>query len=134
MTKNMNETYSEKFIETNKFNYVRQNFKPFLNHIKKSRSKNVVSFYNLSKTSLLIIPYPKKDKDNKYKNYKTLKDFIDNSPKSQQIKLWKKVSSCIKKMLKKNNKIWVSTHGLGIPYLHIRIDTNPKYYITNKFK
>ena len=108
LTKNMNEKYYEKFIETKKFNNIKQDFKPFLNHIKKSKCKDVVSFYNLSKTSLLVIPYPKKDKDKKYKNYKTLKDFIDNSSKSQQIKFWKKVSSSIKKMLKKSDKIWVN--------------------------
>ena len=134
ISKKMNEKYKEKFIETNKFNRVKQNHSVFEKNIKKSKNKNVISFYNLSKTSLLIVPYPKKNKDKTYKNYKTLKNFIDNSSEEQQIKFWKKVASGIKRMLKKNDKIWVSTHGLGVPYLHIRIDTVPKYYITKKFK
>ena len=37
-------------------------------------------------------------------------------------------------MLKKYGKIYVSTHGLGVPYFHLRIDLEPKYYITSKFK
>ena len=76
-----------------------------------------------------IIPYPKQNK-----KFTTLKHFIDNSTKLQQKRFWKKVSNSIKKMLKIYKKVWVSTHGTGVPYLHIRIDTIPKYYITNKFK
>ena len=34
---------------------------------------------------------------------------------------------------KKNNVIYVSTHGLAVPYLHVRLDTTPKYY-TGKLK
>lgn len=37
-------------------------------------------------------------------------------------------------MLKKHNKVWISTHGTGVPYLHVRIDTTPKYYQINKYK
>ena len=31
-------------------------------------------------------------------------------------------------MLKKYDNIWISSHGLGIDYLHIRICNYPKYY------
>ena len=57
---------------------------------------------------------------------------MDNATDKQQKEFWKKVVSSIKKMLKTNDKVWVSTHGKGVPYLHIRIDTNPKYYLTKK--
>ena len=30
--------------------------------------------------------------------------------------------------LNKNENIWISVHGLGVDYLHIRISNNPKYY------
>ena len=33
-----------------------------------------------------------------------------------------------------NENIWLSTHGLGIPWLHIRIDTIPKYYSYKNYK
>lgn len=36
-------------------------------------------------------------------------------------------------MLRNHAKIWISTYGLGVPYLHVRIDTRPKYYHTSKF-
>jgi len=30
--------------------------------------------------------------------------------------------------------LWVSTSGLGVPWLHIRIDTSPKYYAHTPYK
>lgn len=29
---------------------------------------------------------------------------------------------------KEHKKIWLSTSGLGVPWVHIRIDASPKYY------
>ncbi len=49
---------------------------------------------------------------------------------------WKQVSQNIiniSKTLHKNEKLWISTHGLGIYYLHVRISKKPKYYITSEF-
>ena len=120
--------YKEKFIQSNKLEKLRQNYKPFSKQIKEADNKYCLSFYNLDKTSLLIIPYPRKNK-----NFSTLKKFIDNSSKLQQKKFWMLVSESISIMLKKHNKIWVSTHGLGVSYLHVRIDTKPKYYKTTEF-
>ena len=129
ITSDMNEEYKEKFIQTNKFNKLNNDYRPFINKIVKSKNKYVLSFLNLSKKSLLIIPYPKKNK-----NFKTLKHFIDNASKLQQTIFWKKVAYSILKMLRKHNKVWISTHGTGVPYFHLRIDTFPKYYLTNNFK
>jgi len=129
ISSNGEEEYEEKFIESDLLDTMNQNYKLFQKYIIKSKNKYVISFLNLSKTSLLIIPYPRQNK-----KFTTLKHFIDNSTKLQQIKFWKKVSNSIKKMLKIYKKVWVSTHGTSVPYLHIRIDITPKYYITNKFK
>lgn len=40
---------------------------------------------------------------------------------AQQVALWKRVASVIKKLLKKHNELLISTHGHVIHYLHIRI-------------
>ena len=47
---------------------------------------------------------------------------------------WKRVALSAIKMLTNHKKVWISTHGMGVPYLHIRIDIKPKYYQTNKYK
>ena len=100
-----------------------QNNHAFIKYILKSKHKYAVSFLNLSKDTMLVIPMPRADK-----NYATLKDFVDNASPNQQKEFWKFVSQTIRKCMKKHDTLWVSTHGLGVPYLHIRISTQPKYY------
>ena len=129
ITKNQDTEYKEKFIENDDLHKMKQNYKSFSKKINQSKNKDVLSFFNLSKTSLLVVPKPRNNK-----KYTTLKQFMDNATDKQQKKFWKKVVSSVNKMLKTHDKVWVSTHGKGVPYLHIRIDTNPKYYLTKKFK
>ena len=126
--KNMNNNYKEKFIECDSLNTLQEDFSQFQKHIELSKNKYVTSFSNISGDSILIIPIPKKNK-----NFTTIKDFIDNSSINHQKLFWKRVVLEIKKILKDNDKIYVSTHGLGVPYFHLRLDKNPKYYKTKNF-
>jgi hypothetical protein len=126
--KNMENTYNEVFIENKNLKDLIQDYSSFSIYIDKSKNKYVTLFSNLSNSSILIIPMPKRNKD-----FTTIKDFIDNSSHYQQKIFWKKVSNEIKKILKTEDKIYVSTHGLGIPYFHLRLDKVPKYYETKEF-
>jgi len=106
----------------------------------------VTSFLNLSKKSLLVVPVPLRDsqkasvpvplrdsqKANKTFNYTTIKDFIDNAPQKQQIALWKHVAKLVKKLLKVVDTVYINTHGLGVYYLHVRLDIIPKYYYSKR--
>ena len=127
----MKNKYEEIFIENNSLENLVQDYSSFQKYIdeyKKNLKKNVVSFSNLGGDTGLIIPIPRKERD-----YTTIKDFIDNASISQQKIFWKKVASEIKKILKNNEKIYISTHGLGVSYFHLRLDKYPKYYHTKKF-
>jgi len=126
--KNMNNEYKEKFIENNELDKLHEDYNSYKKYIESSKNKYVTSFHNLSGDTILIIPIPKKNKD-----FTTIKDFIDNSTLYQQKMFWKKVSKEIKKQLKNNDKLYVSTHGLGIPYFHLRLSKYPKYYQTKNF-
>jgi hypothetical protein len=126
--KKMENEYNEIFIENNNLEKLEEDFSPFKEYIIKSKNKYALSFNNLSNDTILIIPIPKNNK-----NFTTIKDFIYNASKTQQIFFWKKVSNEIKKLLKKYDKIYVSAHGLGVSYFHLRLDTIPKYYITKEF-
>ena len=86
------------------------------------------SFYNLSGDSKLIIPIPKKGK-----YFTTIKDFIDTASLTQQKQFWKYAAEEIIDTLNHESKIYISTHGLGIPYFHLRLDTRPKYYQSQNF-
>ena len=118
--------FAEKYKVNNELP-LRQNSKSFKEYIVKSKNNNVTSFMNLSKDTLLIIPMPRNGNC-----YATIKDFCDNAPKVQQIEFWKQASKLIRKQLKKENKLWVSAHGLGVPYFHLRVCNKPKYYFDNE--
>jgi len=106
----------------------KQDYSPFNEYISKNLHKDVISFPNLTKDTLLIVPIPKKGK-----NFATIIDFVRNADEKQQSLLWKRVALEARKLLKKHN-IWISTHGMGVPYLHVRLDITPKYYGGSKLK
>jgi hypothetical protein len=107
----------------------KQNKTDFEEYIKNSQNKYVVSFPNLSKDTMLVIPMPFHRK-----NYSTLRDFIDNAPEIQQQEFWKKVAEVAKKFMNEKGKVWISVHGLGVHYTHVRISSSPKYYFDNELK
>jgi len=119
----------QKFIPDKRLNKLKPNYRPFAKHIKSSNNKYVVSFPNLSGDATLVIPMPRSDG----RSYATLKDFMDNATVVQQTAFWKRVAQQIEKMLETNKKLWISTHGLGVHYLHVRISKVPKYYLTKSF-
>ena len=114
--------FKEKF-KTNKNLPIKQNYENFNEYIKKTENKYVISFFNPSKDTLLVIPVPRKNK-----NFSTIKSFSDNSSEIQKKEFWKEASNLIKKQMKKEQYLWVSSHGMGVPYFHLRICNQPKYY------
>ena len=114
--------YIQSFI-TNEFLANVPNYQDFQYHIAKSPDKYVTSFLNLSKDTMLVVPMPVVGK-----NYTTLKDFIDNAPEIQQRFFWKKVAEVAKEFMNVRGKVWISVHGLGVDYTHVRIAASPKYY------
>jgi len=127
ITKNMDSKYKENFIINNSLPDI-QDYSSYQTYIIKSKNKYVISFPNLSGDSILIIPVPRKNK-----KMTTIKDFIDNASLTHQKYFWKYVGMEIEQILNTNDKIYVSTHGLGIPYFHLRLDKIPKYYQTKSF-
>lgn len=125
--KKLDSPYKEEFIESNEsdeLEKLQQDYSSFNEYIKNADNNYVTSFYNKSNDTLLIIPIP----DNK-KDYTTIKDFIDNADSNKQKIYWKYVSNKIKEFLQTNEKVYVSTHGLNVPYFHLRLCSYPKYYI-----
>lgn len=121
--------YKERFIKSEQLEKIpSQDYKSFSKQLLKNTNKYVTAFPNLSGDTMLIIPVPIKGK-----NYTTIKDFIDNAPKTQQIEFWKKVANEIDEWLSTRENVYISTHGLGVYYFHLRLCEKPKYYITKKF-
>lgn len=100
----------------------------FSEHIHKNEL--VVHFPNLGKNAELIVP-TKQVADPIYLH---LGLFLRKAPLVQINQLFKEIASQIYVALDKHSYIWLNTAGLGVIWLHVRLDTSPKYYKTMAFK
>lgn len=83
----------------------------------------VVTFPNLRGDSTLIVPSPRTDDD----VYGHLAAFVRGAMKEQSDALWRVVGVTMKSLVG-DRPIWLSTAGGGVAWLHVRIDSRPKYY------
>jgi hypothetical protein len=127
--KNDGKVFYKQTFRTNDKLPQKQNKKDFQEHFNNSQNKYVVSFPNLSKDTMLVVPMPVRGK-----NYSTLRDFMDHASEIQQKEFWKKVAEEAEKFMNEKGKVWISVHGLGVDYTHVRISSSPKYYFDNELK
>ena len=97
----------------------------------------VCSFPNLGGDATLVSPLPPTDETNNDASYSHLAIFVRNAPKSQVAEFWKLAAATYLRVLKTkqpSEKSWFSTNGMGVAWLHLRIDDRPKYYSYQPFK
>ena len=96
--------YKEEFIEDKRLYMLKKQdlitFKEYFLKKKNINEKNAISFYNLSKDTILVVPVARTNK-----KFTNLYYFMKNASLKQQKELWKKGSIEAKKMLKKFNNI-----------------------------
>ena len=90
---------------------------------------DVVSFRNLGRDALLVVPCP----PDPGASYAHLAEFTRNAPLEQQHALWKSVGIAVKEQLGEQ-PLWLSTAGTGIYWLHVRLDSRPKYYTYHPYR
>jgi hypothetical protein len=90
---------------------------------------SVVSFRNLGGDAMLIAPSPGEGSQ----GYAHLATFLHQALQSQLLTLWHTVGETVCKSLS-DKPIWLSTSGLGVAWLHIRLDSSPKYYQHQPYK
>ncbi len=83
----------------------------------------VVSFPNLAGDAVLVVPCPRVDPP----VYLHLAAFLRGAPDDQVDALWSAVGLAVKERLS-TRSMWLSTAGLGVFWLHVRLDPRPKYY------
>lgn len=125
------------FLEK-KYECILQRSKP-LEHLPSNESafkeyihskSQVVDFMNLGKNARLVVPTKKTDEE----IYNHLGKFIRYAKNEQIIETFKRVGITIFEEMEKQKIIWLNTAGLGVIWLHIRMDTRPKYYKTKGYK
>jgi Family of unknown function (DUF6940) len=93
----------------------------FSGHFRADRS--VVTFRNLGGDAVLVAPAP----GGPGTNYSHLASFTATAPAAQQDALWQSVGAAMEKRIGAS-PVWLSTAGLGVAWLHVRLDDRPKYY------
>ncbi len=85
--------------------------------------KDVVTFPNLRGDASLVVPCPIVDDS----IYGHLGSFVRNAPENQIHELWKVTAHELAERIG-DEPVWLSTAGMGVSWLHIRLDSRPKYY------
>ncbi len=97
--------------------------RPFASHLDRARDDDVLAFPNLGADALLVVPCPRAP----HEAYPHLAAFVRNAPGSQQHALWRAVGQAMARRVG-GEPTWLSTAGLGVAWLHVRLDERPKYY------
>ena len=88
-----------------------------------SAQSSVATFWNLGRDALLVVPRAEGPED----AYAQLAAFVRGAPDAQQHAFWRAVAAAWNERLG-TQPLWLSTSGLGVAWLHVRLDDRPKYY------
>ena len=102
---------------------------PFENEFAHHADAEVITFPNLGGDALLVVPSPIAS----HEVYPHLAAFLRGAPKRQIRALWKAAAQAVRGTLGTEPR-WLSTAGLGVSWLHLRLDTRPKYYRFGPYK
>jgi hypothetical protein len=90
-----------------------------------SAGQLVATFPNPRGDAVLVSPIPQGGGE----TYGHLAQFLENASNRGVVdSLWCAVGFALQSFLSERGLVWLSTSGLGVPWLHVRLDTNPKYY------
>ena len=110
-------------IESAALSKLRPDAAPFESQFSLQSGSDVITFPNLGGDALLIVPTQRGSTD----MYPHLATFLRKAPSDQIRSLWKVAADAVQANLSRTPR-WLSTAGLGVSWLHLRLDTRPKYY------
>jgi hypothetical protein len=109
---------------------VRADQSAFTNHFASAEpGASVIEFSNLGGDATLVVPCP----CGSLPAYSQISAFARQTPEDQQDQLWQLVGAALERQLG-TQPVWVSTSGLGIYWLHVRLDSTPKYYTYDPYR
>lgn len=91
--------------------------------------EDVLVFDNLGGDATMIVPRPRRGTP----GYAHIAGFVKHAPVEQQLLLWKTVGETMLGLLG-GSPLWLNTAGGGVPWLHVRIDSRPKYYVFDEYR
>jgi hypothetical protein len=120
-------------IQTHAFQTIPADPSPFIPYLdgQSENAEPVVSFRNLSGDALLLAPREIAATE----AYGHIGAFVRIAPIEQIHALLTAMAENILSLLSSSGRpLWVSTSGLGVPWLHIRFDSYPKYYTHKPYR
>jgi hypothetical protein len=90
---------------------------------------DVAAFANLGGDAFLVAPRPRTPDD----TYPHLAAFVRTAPTAQRQAFWRAVGAAASDRLS-DRPLWLSTNGLGVAWLHVRLDSRPKYYAFEAYR
>lgn len=103
---------------------------PFAGNFEAAGPKaDVAAFENLGGDAFLVAPTPRAAPD----VYPHMAAFSRMAPLGQRHAFWQAVGRAMSEHLA-DRPLWLSTSGLGVAWLHARLDTRPKYYTFDPYR
>ena len=121
---NIGQAYEFVLVHSPQLSKVSAHPSPFQDKFKSlSEGNTVIAFENLGRDAELVVPCPVTAQH----IYAHFLSFIREAPETQKHDLFIAMANSLKNRIN-NNPTWLSTSGLGVYWLHIRLDSKPKYY------
>ena len=86
--------------------------------------QGVTCFNNLGGDALMVVPTPLTGQA----AFPHLAAFMQSAPEEQVDRLWCMVGDAVHNRLS-DEPLWLNTAGGGVAWLHVRLDSRPKYYV-----
>ncbi len=117
-------------VESSQHSRVHPEPDAFRSHFASSEvEQTVLTFPNLGGDALLVVPRPL----GPLPAYAHLGVFVREAPATQIHALWQAAGAALESQIG-TRPIWLSTAGLGVYWLHLRLDSRPKYYRYQPYK
>lgn len=123
----INHTFEFVLVESNRIALKKADPRPFMEHLEKAHL--AAAFPNLGRNAQLIAPAI----SGKPARYAHIAGFVRYAPEEQILTFWKLAGQEFQNVIDAQNR-WLSTAGFGVNWLHVRIDTRPKYYRYKPYK
>lgn len=108
----------------------------FALHHKAAAPCDVATFGNLGGDAILVSPCPPSTRDAAgtlvgsmhSPSHGHLAAFVRYADASQREAFWRAVGEAAWQAARRSSPTWISTEGSGVPWLHVRLDSRPKYF------
>lgn len=110
-------------IDTPAFARRRSDRRTFAEKFAPSRNEGIVAFANLSGDAQMVVPSPLTPAD----DFGHIAAFLRTATTAQTKAFWRTIGGLMSQFTG-NPPVWLNTAGGGVAWLHVRLDSRPKYY------